>query len=148
MKNNIYLHFATALLIAAVGITASAQARNQQQLHVNVPFDFNVGSKALPAGEYNVSIVNPSASSSVLKIASLDGRFTAMTRTTDIIGWSSTSAKLTFRHYGARYFLAEVWMESESTGLATPRSSSEKTLQRQLGNAATKYDVVAVNARS
>ena len=147
MKNNFYLHFATALLIAALGVTANAQSRNTQRLRVNVPFAFNVGNTSMPAGEYIVSIVNPTASGSVLKISSLDGRSTAMTRTTDIIGWSTASAKLTFRHYGTRYFLAQVWMESESTGLATPRSSSEKTLQRQMGKAATNYDVVAVNAR-
>jgi len=147
MKNKIYLHFATALLIAALGITADAQSRNTQRLQVNVPFGFNVGNAMMPAGKYNVSIVNPTASGSVLKISSLDGRSTAMTRTTDIIGWSTASAKLTFRHYGTRYFLAQVWMESESTGLATPRSSSEKKLERQMGKAATNYDVVAVNAR-
>ena len=147
MKNNIYLHFATALLIATLGVTANAQSRNTQRLQVNVPFAFNIGNSTMPAGEYNVSIVNPTASGSVLKISSLDGRSTAMTRTTDIIGWSTASAKLTFRHYGARYFLAEVWMESESTGLAAPKSSPEKTLQRQLGKAATIYEVVAVNAR-
>jgi len=38
-------------------------------------------------------------------------------------------------------------MESESTGLAAPKSNSEKTLQRQMGKAATNYDVVAVNTR-
>jgi hypothetical protein len=147
MKNNFYLHFATALLIAVLGVTANAQSRNTQRLEVNVPFAFNVGNTSMPAGEYIVSIVNPMASGSVLKISSLDGRSTAMTRTTDIIGWSTTSAKLTFRHYGAQYFLGQVWMESESTGLTTPRSSSEKTLQRQLGKAPKDYDVVAVNAR-
>ena len=147
MKNNFYLHFATALLIAALGVTANAQSRNTQRLEVNVPFAFNVGNATMPAGEYIVSIVNPTASGSVLKISSLDGRSTAMTRTTDINSWSTDSAKLTFRHYGARYFLAEVWMESESTGLAAPKSKSEKTLQRQLGRAPTNYDVVAVSAR-
>jgi hypothetical protein len=147
MKNNFYLHFATALLIAALGVTANAQSRNTQRLQVNVPFAFNVGNATMPAGEYNVSIINPTASGSVLKISSLDGRSTAMTRTTDINSWSTDSAKLTFRHYGARYFLAEVWMESESTGLAAPKSKSEKTLQRQLGRAPTNYDVVAVSAR-
>jgi hypothetical protein len=147
MKNSIYLHFASALLIAALGVTANAQSRNTQRLQVNVPFAFNVGNITMPAGEYNVTIVNPSASGSVLKLSSLDGRSTVMTRTTDIIGWSTAGAKLTFRHYGAQYFLSQVWMESESTGLATPRSSSEKALQRQLGKAPTNYDVVAVNAR-
>ena len=147
MKNNFYLHFATALLIAVLGVTANAQSRNTQRLQVNVPFAFNVGNTSMPAGEYIVSIVNPTASGSVLKISSLDGRSTTLTRTTDIIGWSTASAKLTFRHYGARYFLAEVLMESESTGLAAPKSKSEKTLQRQLGRAPTNYDVVAVSAR-
>ena len=146
MKNSIYLLPGMAILIAFLGISANAQSRNQQQLMVNIPFDFNVGDTALPAGEYTVSIVNPLASRSVLRLKSNDGHSSVLTQTTDIIGRSTDNAKLTFRHYGERYFLAQVWMASESNGLAAPSSSSEKSVQRQLGNKRNGYDTVAVNA--
>jgi hypothetical protein len=146
MKKSIYLLPGIAILISILGISANAQSRNHQQLLVKIPFAFEVGETLLPAGEYSVSIVNPSASRSVLRLKSNDGRFTVLTQTTDIIGWATDNAKLTFRHYGERYFLAQVWMASESNGLAAPRSSSEKNLQRQLGTKRNGSDIVAVNA--
>ena len=147
MKNNFYVHLATAILIGVLGVSAQAQSRTRQQLSVNVPFAFNVGNTSMPAGEYKVKIVNPSSDRSVLQIASLDGRTSAMVGTTDVIGRAHAKAKLTFRHYGDQYFLAQVWMAAESDGLATPSSSSERTLQRQLGQTGRTFETVAVNAR-
>ena len=146
MKKSIYLLPGLAILLSVLAMSASAQSRNQQRLLVNIPFAFEVGETALPAGEYSVSIVNPSASRSVLRLKSNDGRSTVLTQTTDIIGWSTGNAKLTFRQYGDRYFLAQVWMASESDGLAAPKTSSEKNLQRQLSTKRTGYNIVAVNA--
>lgn len=147
MKKHVYIYFATMILVGVLGINAQAQSRNRQQLRVDIPFAFSVGNKSLPAGEYRIQVVNPSSDHSVLQIASLDGRTTMMVRTIDIEGSSPSRAKLTFRHYGDQYFLAQVWMAAESTGLATPSSGTEKTLRRQLGKAGKNYEVVAVNAR-
>jgi len=147
MRNRIYTALATMILVSVLGVSAQAQSRNQQQLSVNVPFTFNVGNTTMPAGDYKVRIVNPASDRSVLQLTNLNLQTNAMVRTTDIIGWTNSKAKLTFRHYGDQYFLAQVWMASEANGLATPSSSSEKKLQRQLGQTGKSFDMVAVNAR-
>ena len=147
MKKQVYFYLATMILVGVLGISTQGQSRNRQQLRVDIPFAFSVGNKSLPAGEYRIQVVNPSSDKSVLQIASLDGRTTMMVRTVDIEGSSTSRAKLTFRHYGDQYFLAQVWMAAESTGLATPNSGAEKTLRREFGKAGKTYDVVAVNAR-
>ena len=147
MKKQIYFYFATMILVGVLGISTQAQSRNRQQLRADIPFAFSVGNKSLPAGKYRVQVVNPSSDKSVLQITSLDGRTTMMVRTVDIEGSSTSRAKLTFRHYGEQYFLAQVWMAAETTGMATPNSGAEKTLQRQLGKTAKDFDLVAVNAR-
>lgn len=147
MKKHVHIVLATAVLISVFAICAQAQSRNRQQLRVDVPFAFNVGNKQLPSGEYKVSIVNPSSAHSILQLQSADGKTSALVQTTDIIGWSPARAKLVFRHYNTHYFLAQVWMASEATGLATPNSSAEKSLRRQFGKAASKAALVAVNAR-
>jgi len=147
MKKQIYFYFATMILVGVLGISTQAQSRNRQQLRADIPFAFSVGNKSLPAGEYRVQVVNPSSDKSVLQITSLDGRTTMMVRTVDIEGSSTSRAKLTFRHYGDQYFLAQVWMAAETTGMATPNSGAEKTLRRQLGKTAKDFDLVAVNAR-
>jgi len=147
MNKHLYLHLATAVLLSVLGVTAQAQSRSSQQLRVSIPFAFNVGDSTLAPGEYNVRIVNPSSDHSVLSFAEIKGGPAVMIRTTDIVGWSAAKAKLTFRHYGDKYFLAQVWMASDSTGLATPSSRDEQTLRRQMVKSGKTFDLVAVNAR-
>jgi hypothetical protein len=147
MTKNFYLSVATAVLITVFGVSANAQSRSRQQLRVNVPFAFSVGNTSMPAGDYRVSIINPSSDRSVLQFASLDGKSTVMTRTIDISGWPNSKAKLTFRHYGNQYFLAQVWMVGDSTGLATPSSTAERTLKLQLGKVAKNVETISVNAQ-
>ena len=147
MKKHVHILLATAALVSVFTVCTNAQSRNRQQVVVDVPFAFNVGNTQLPAGEYNVSVVNPSSDRSVLQLKSSDGKSSALVNTTDIIGWASPRAKLVFRHYNTQHFLAQVWMASEATGLAAPNSSAEKTLRRQIGKVAPKADLVAVNAR-
>lgn len=147
MVKGFCLLIATTVLVSLVGITANAQSRSHQQLRVNVPFTFSVGNTSLPAGEYTVSVVNPTSDHSVLQFANGEGNAITMISTIDIEGWASSQAKLTFRHYGNQYFLAQVWMASESTGFAAPHSRSERTLRHQLGRAAKNVETVAVNAQ-
>jgi hypothetical protein len=147
MTKKFYLPITTALLIAVFGICANAQSRTRQQIRVNIPFAFSVGNSTLPAGDYRVNVVNPASDQIVLQIASLDGKSTSMIHTTDISGWASSKAKLSFHHYGEQYFLAQVWMAGDSTGLAMPSSNAEKTLRRQLGKAAKNVEMIAVNAQ-
>jgi len=147
MTKRFYLHVATAVLISGIGVSANAQSRNRQQLRVNVPFAFNVGNSMLPAGDYRVSVVNPGSDRSVLQFASRDGKSTTMIQTIDVTGWASSKGKLSFRHYGNQYFLAQIWMAAESTGFATPNSSAEKRLRQQLGKSAPKAEMVAINAQ-
>lgn len=142
MKKHIYI--ASLVLVALVAVSAQAQSRSRQQLRFNAPFAFNAGNTVLPAGEYQLTIVNPSSDHSVLRIMSSDGKFTTMIRTIDVEGWVSPKAKLSFRHYGDHYFLAQVWMAGESTGLAAPPSKNEKVLQQQLGKARKNFDTVDI----
>jgi hypothetical protein len=147
MKRYFYLSLATAVLITFSSICTQAQSRNRQRLIVEIPFAFNAGNTQMPAGEYNVSVVNPSSSRSVVLIKSSDGQSSVLLGTTDIIGWATSRAKLVFRRYDTQYFLAQVWMASESTGMSTPTSKGEKSVRKQLGIAKQKADVVAVNAQ-
>ena len=142
MKKQIYI--ASLVLVVLVAVSAQAQSRNNQQLRFHVPFAFNAGNSVLPAGDYRVTIVNPSSDHSVLRITSSDGKST-MIRTVDIEGWAAPKAKLSFRHYGDRYFLAQVWMAGESTGLVAPTSKTEKVIRQQLGISNKKFGTVAIN---
>ncbi|HEY6246742.1 MAG TPA: hypothetical protein VIX17_22500 [Pyrinomonadaceae bacterium] len=142
MKKQIYI--ASLVLVVLVAVTAQAQSRSNQQLRFHVPFPFNAGNSVLPAGDYRVTIVNPSSDHSVLRITSSDGKST-MIRTVDVEGWAAAKAKLSFRHYGDRYFLAQVWMAGEATGFVAPTSKTEKALRQQLGISNKNFGTVAIN---
>jgi len=146
MSKKVYFVIASLVLMGTFAINAQAQSRSRQELRVNVPFAFNVGNTSLPAGEYRVSIVNPTSDRSVLQVAGADGT-KIMVLTNDVKGESKANARLAFRHYGNQYFLAQVWMAAEPLGLATRHSKIEKQLQRQLGNGSRDLGTVAVNAR-
>ena len=143
MKKHIYI--ASLVLIALVAVSAQAQSRNRQQLQFHAPFAFNVGTTSLPAGDYRVSIVNPSSDRSVLRFTTSDGKSTAMIRTIDVEGWAPSKGRLSFHQYGDRYFLAQVWMAGEATGLGMPASKSEKMLQQQLGKTNKNFEAVSIN---
>jgi hypothetical protein len=140
-----YIYIASLVLVALVAVSTQAQLRSRPQLRFHVPFAFNVGNNLLAAGEYQVTIVTPSSGHSLLRITSLDGKSATMIRTIDIEGRALPEAKLAFRHYADRYFLAQVWMAGESTGLAAPTSKTEKVLRQQLGMTNKNFDIVAIN---
>ena len=142
MKKHIYI--ASLVLVVLVAISAQAQSRSDQQLRFHIPFAFNAGNSVLPAGDYRVKIVNPSSDHSVLRITNSDGK-SVMIRTTDVEGWAATKAKMSFRQYGDRYFLAQVWMAGEATGLVAPTSKTEKALRQQLGISNKNFGTVAIN---
>ena len=146
MFKKAHLVLASLVLLGTFAVNSKAQSRSRQELRVNVPFGFTVGNTSLPAGEYRVSIANPTSDRSVIQIAAVEGKSKIMVLTNDVKGREKGNARLAFRHYGNQYFLAQVWLTAEQVGLETLQSRMEKQLQRQLGNGAKKLDMVAVNA--
>jgi hypothetical protein len=95
----------------------------QGQIHINVPFDFTVGSKSFAAGEYNVRKATPQ----ILHLQSADGHSAMLIPTTPVDGTKIPgNAEFKFNRYGDRYFLAQV--SSNSGGWRVPKSAVEKEL--------------------
>src|SRR5256885_1317769 len=107
-----------AMLMLIAGLTAASAAiangQSAKRLVVQVPFDFNVGDKAVLAGQYDVII--PSNTGDALSVRNHAGKGQAM-----ILGRSAERrggqmiAKLVFHRYGSTYFLAQAWMSGDST---------------------------------
>src|SRR5215510_5162402 len=98
------------LLMAVIGSAAlTTKAQSTYGVRANVPFEFNVGDKTLPAGK--ISAREMTANSGALAISNLDRGQHAIR----IAHGMSTSkqidrGKLVFRKYGNRYYLAQVWI--------------------------------------
>jgi len=90
---------------------------------INVPFDFIVTGKTLPAGEYTFRF---NAGGSVLAVEGVDTRKTMMFLAGENENMKpSETTRLVFHHYANRYFLRQVWMAGNYDGIELPKTMRE-----------------------
>ncbi len=146
MKKQAYIIIAAIMLVTVAGLsTAQAQTSGNTNMDANIPFDFSVGDKVMPAGEYTVTCVNPASSVKVLQIRSKAGTASAMVRTNSINGTSRDDARLVFHRYGNEYFFSQAWLPAESIGMKAPKSRGAKT--HELAGAAQTTETVLARVR-
>ncbi len=142
-----HLMWLTLILVAVFSSAAvSTKAQSGYGLRANVPFDFMVGDKMLPAGKIIARGVT-AADGGPLSISNSTKNEQAF-RIARRMSGSDTSdrGKLVFHKYGDRYYLAEVWIPG-SNAWQVVKSKSEKALQREQQTARnTTREVVTVFA--
>ena len=113
-----------SLMFNAAGAYAQSYAK------ATVPFAFNAGAKQLPAGTYEIKVVqgarafiiqNDHTAAAAMSLARREGR-------------RYTNSKLVFHRVGGQYFLAEVWRSSDAGGMIAPTSKLEEELGDVLMN--------------
>jgi hypothetical protein len=124
--------FMAIMAMALMTAVATANAQSQKS-KVNIPFDFVVGDKGLPAGDY--AITNVTSNSDTLRIRNATANDSAVRLTTTVNGTADRS-KLVFHRYGERYFLAEVWTGAGNEGRMLFVSRQERALQKELARIA------------
>lgn len=140
MKKQAYTLLVIAALLATV--FTSAQAQSDRLIAANVPFNFVIKDRALPAGEYVFALVQIGGSDAV-KIQSADGHITAFVPTRSArTKASQAEPKLVFNRYGDQYLLSQVCGLEDSTTqqLAKPRA------EERLAKSATERSSVSVAA--
>jgi hypothetical protein len=142
MKRQAYTLIAMIVLVGTIAVAAKAQTNGRTQLIASIPFEFNVGEKTLPAGEYRVQSVN----GSFVRIQSEDRKTSAIVLSTSVIGKARDEAKLIFHRYGNRYFLSQAWVDGETEGLQVPKPRAERAMQRELAEMKKAGESVAIAA--
>jgi hypothetical protein len=122
-------------MLSAVALTAVAPAfaQDQERVKANIPFAFNVGSKTLPAGNYEVRGVF--AKSLVIQNEATEQAAMALTMSAPPKPISGNAeASLVFHKYGDRYFLSEIrtWNDARTV----PASKLERQTAREASEAA------------
>ena len=135
------------VLIGSMAVVGQAQNNGRPQLVAEIPFQFNVGNKTLPAGEYLVRSISDDSPTVVLNIQSRDGNASAMLIMRSVEGRAANSAKLLFNRYGNQYFFAQMWVDGEKLGLEAPRSRTERAAQLELARIKPTAEMVAVKRR-
>ena len=110
--------------------------------HAIVPFDFWLGQKLLPAGDY---VISHMASGAVIIREQGDGGSAAVF----LAGMASRpesqrAGLLVFSRYGNTYFLQKIWKPNQTQGFTVPLSSREKEL---LSSASSRRTNVAVASK-
>jgi hypothetical protein len=112
------------LAASAVLLMATAAHAQQTTLSAAVPFNFIVGDRAYPAGDYLFS-----NSESVLKITNADQAKTEQTLSNACESVArSADTKLVFDSMGGYYFLRKIWVAGNFRGRELPRSRTEVRL--------------------
>jgi hypothetical protein len=148
MKKELLKGFTMLMLIVVIALAtavASANAQSSNKVVADVPFEFSVGYKTLPAGEYSVKAVVTAGDA--LMIQSADGKTLALrlSEATERMK-NKTHPRLVFHRYGERYFLAEVWTGSDNIGRQLLKSQEERAIERELASISSKSETVEIVA--
>lgn len=98
------------------------------RIQAKIPFDFQIGSKKFPKGEYTIESVNTTG---LMRISNAKGKksitFTAIRDKQN----AKMKSRLGFRRYGEQYFLRKVW-DGQDAIFELERSSAEKKVAKAL----------------
>lgn len=121
MKTNSTFSLVTLALAAVLApIHLAAQSTS---LTVTVPFDFTMGSKALPAADYRVRINGDAV---YLDTEAGDAHMVSLGIAVGMDG-KYVQPKLVFKQYGNRFVLSQIWGGGER-GNELPKSAIEREL--------------------
>jgi len=135
MRKQLLKALATISFLIAVAIVPVHSAHGQTlayRVRANIPFDFIVADKTLPAGEYYISRTRQYSNDDVLTISTVDGRALAVRLTFGVqVLTPKKQGVLIFNRYGDQHFLAQVWVAGSSLGRVFTQSHSERELERE-----------------
>jgi hypothetical protein len=131
-----------SLLVVATIVVAGASAKGQSlqgTLRVNIPFDFTVANKKLPAGEYLIQRAQQTTGDTMIQISSRDARSNIFRATIPVtIEAPMEKGTLLFHRYGENeYFLFQIWPAAATTGRSLIRSRSERAAEQKLHDYST-----------
>ncbi|MFN0083872.1 MAG: hypothetical protein ACKVX9_00650 [Blastocatellia bacterium] len=123
-------------VVVAIGMVGGASAQaNTIATKITVDFEFNVGNRQLPAGEYRIKFLNNDHSQKLLIISSADGKthaiFGGMTAPNSA---RTEPGAVTFMQYGDRYFLSRVNIGDPSQTQEMIKSRAERDAARIVAN--------------
>ena len=147
MKKQIITVMAVAMFCATLAV-ASVRAQGAGNMSVNIPFDFTIAARTLPAGEYYLqrSIDGPRVVMQIRSRDKADGVYLPQTHPMQG-GEIQAESKLVFNKYGNQYFLSQVWIAGRSSGEELTKTSREQLLRREIAARAIKRERVTVAAK-
>jgi len=133
-----------SLIFSLSAISVYAQSKTLIS-KVEVPFDFSIRDKTLPAGIYRVERIFQD----VLLIRSEDGQEACVSLTTPVRAKEiPETARLLFHRYEETYFLFQIWEPGSDDGRQILKSRAERSIERDMakkGEGASSIDLVVLS---
>lgn len=114
--------FGALAAVLCVAAAMPAFANPAAPIRVTVPFAFEAGDHALPAGEYQIE---HRSSNATLVVTAPDGERHALLTFPTGDPSNPKSPRLVFEKAGGTYRLAEVWVTGAATGAGVPATKSQ-----------------------
>ena len=125
-----YLRLMLLMTLTAMPLWAASQLGIYTSVVAQVPFDFIVGDKVIPAGEL---IVQPAtAANETISIRNTDAKIGLFSPASLVESRKAANASaLIFHKYGDRYFLSAIRLDGTRTSYEVPQSRAETELNDQ-----------------
>jgi len=148
MMKKFFSVVAAGCLLSLLVVGSTRAQEPGTEIRVQIPFDFTVRGKTLPAGEYEIRRINDEPIGLLIRNMH-DKHDNVVFETEPKIDRSITKRdELIFTRYGDNYFLSEVVTAGEQTGEEVNPSHHERELRREMmsrNNAPETVTVAALN---
>ena len=130
-----------AVCVFAVVIAVSTRAQEPgASVRAEIPFDFIVRGKTLPAGTYEIRRITDEPIGLIIRNVD-HHRDQVMFRTDPVYARNEPNHSLiVFHRYGETYFLSEVVTAGEQTARELTPSPAEKLMRREMQTASNKTE--------
>ena len=130
MKRRILMLIAVAAFATALSTNAFGQTGNT--VKADITFDFRIGERIYPAGEYRIGSIS-SLSGSLLQISSVrDVNKTQFLIANHSDAGKRQTPKLVFQKYGGNYFLTKIVLDSGGWGYSSRPSRRQREGEKNL----------------
>lgn len=135
MKKQLLRAFTMLVVITTLAFV-TAMASNAQskgrQLSANVPFQFIVGDREMPAGQYRIGGISQESDAGIAVRRADRSRNSIRLSNSVQAAQPAKQSMLVFHRYGDKSYLAEIWTAGNQEGRALLKSKSERILEREL----------------
>lgn len=130
-------------VLIALGLLLAVSTVHAQEpvLKANIPFNFVVGNRWMPAGDYVLN--NQLPGSGLVAVRDAEQNNSSVVGTTPVsLTEPSKTTKLVFHRMGGEYFLYQIWVEGRATGREFPKTK----LEIQMAKYHTNEDEIIIAA--
>jgi hypothetical protein len=131
--------------IAVVAVSClKINAQLSEGVEAKVPFNFIAGHQSFAPGDYRIRLYSQGGATYIQSRDGKTGGFVICTKTASV--HTPTKTVLVFKRYGNEYFLRDVWIQGDGTGLKLPETRREAELEAKVKSTTTTI-MASANAR-